>query len=91
MRLEQRSFANKLIYLFNKFNNPELYPKLIWLCWYDLMLSFPLDNWLGALKMKTEEQLVEWIIGRQMENCGLERIMDDYVLFTTKNFIQLNT
>lgn len=57
MRLEQRSFANKL-------NNPELRPKLMWLCWYDLMLGFPLDNWLNALKIKTEEQLMEWIIGR---------------------------
>ncbi len=81
MRLGQRSFANKLISLFNQFNNPELRPKLMWLCWYDLMLGFPLDDWLNALKMKTEEQLVEWIIGRQMENWGLERIMDDYVLF----------
>lgn len=51
------------------------------LYWYDLMLDFPLDDWLNALKMKTEEQLVEWIIGRQMENWGLMRIMDDYVLF----------
>ena len=45
------------------------------------MLGFPLDDWLNALKMKTEEQLAEWIISRQMENWGLERIMDDYVLF----------
>ena len=29
MRLGQRSFANKLISLFNQFNNPELRPKLM--------------------------------------------------------------
>lgn len=81
MRIGQRSFANKLISLFNQFNDSELRPKLMWLCWYDLMLGFPLDDWLNTLKMKTEEQLVEWIIGRQMENWGLTRIMDDYVLF----------
>ncbi|HIE5767910.1 TPA: hypothetical protein ACXN3T_002692 [Proteus mirabilis] len=77
VRIGQRSFANKLI----KFNDPDLHHKLMWLCWYDLMLGFPLDDWLNTLKMKTEEQLVEWIIGRQMENWGLTRIMDDYVLF----------
>ncbi|MDQ5992378.1 hypothetical protein [Providencia stuartii] len=80
MRFGQRSFANKLISLFNQFNNSELRPKLMWLCWYDLMLGLPLDYWLNALKMKTEEQLVEWLIGKQMENWGLEKIMDDYVL-----------
>ncbi|EOD6327736.1 MULTISPECIES: hypothetical protein [Providencia] len=32
MRLGQRSFANKLISLFNQFNNPELRPTLMWLC-----------------------------------------------------------
>lgn len=81
MWLGQRSFDNKLISLFNQFNNPELRPKLMWLCWYDLILGFPLDDWVNTLKVKTEEQLVEWIIGRQMENWGLTRIMDDYVLF----------
>lgn len=84
VRLGQRSFANKLISLFNQFNDSNLRHKLMWLCWYDLMLDFPLDYWLNALKMKTEEQLVEWIIGRQMENWGLTRIMDDYVLFITE-------
>ncbi|WP_426099188.1 hypothetical protein [Providencia sp. PROV200] len=44
MRLGQRSFTNKLISLFNQFNNPELRPKLMWLCWYDLMLGFPSDD-----------------------------------------------
>nr|WP_282559947.1 hypothetical protein [Providencia rettgeri] len=81
VRIGQLSFANKLISLFNQFDNPELRPKLMWLCWYDLMLGFPLDDGLNTLKMKTEEQLVKRIIGRQMENWGLTRIMDDYVLF----------
>lgn len=58
-----------------------LRPKLMWLRWYDLMLGFPLDDRLNTLKMKTEERLVKRIIGRQMENGGLTRIMDDYVLF----------
>lgn len=75
LRIGQRSFANKLISLFNPFNNPELRPKLMWLCWYDLTLGFPLDDWLNTLKMKTEEQLVEWIIDRQMEG------RRDYMLF----------
>ncbi|MEI9598794.1 hypothetical protein V5030_06045 [Moellerella wisconsensis] len=51
------------------------------------MLGFPLDDWLNVLKMKTKEQLVEWIIGWQMENWGMEIIMNDYVLFTTTYFI----
>ncbi|MTC42277.1 hypothetical protein GKR63_07875 [Providencia sp. wls1921] len=81
VRIGQCLFANKLIGLFNQYNNSELGPKLMWLCWYDLMLGFPLDDGLNTLKMKTEEQLVKRIIGRQMENWGLTRIMDDYVLF----------
>ncbi|EUD06466.1 hypothetical protein HMPREF1564_2074 [Providencia alcalifaciens R90-1475] len=40
------------------------------LCWYNLILSFPLDDWLIALMMKNEEQLVEWITGRQVEKWG---------------------
>lgn len=44
------------------------------------MLGFPLDDWLNVLKMKTKEQLVEWIIGWQMENWGMEIIMNYYVL-----------
>ncbi|EPW8797716.1 hypothetical protein ACWQOS_002594 [Morganella morganii] len=71
IRLEQYSFANKLISLFNQFNNPELRSRLMWLCWFDLVLGFSLDDWLNTLKMKTEEQLVEWIIGKQTENWGL--------------------
>ncbi|MEQ4707557.1 hypothetical protein [Providencia huaxiensis] len=45
------------------------------------MLSFLLDDCLNALNMKTEEQLDEWVIGSQVDNWGLERIIDDYVLF----------
>lgn len=44
MKLGLSSFANKLISLFNPFNNPKLRPKLMWLCWYDLMLDFTLDD-----------------------------------------------
>ncbi|MEQ5450291.1 hypothetical protein AB7280_04705 [Providencia rettgeri] len=39
IRLVQHSFANKLVSLFNQFNNPELRLKLMWQCWYDSMLG----------------------------------------------------
>nr|CBA73339.1 conserved hypothetical protein [Arsenophonus nasoniae] len=64
IHLGQHAFINKLISRFNQFNNPELSPKQIWLYWYNLMLSFLLDDWLNRLKMKTKEQLVIWLIIR---------------------------
>ncbi len=81
-RLKQYSFANKLISLFQQFNDPEIRPKLVWLCWYDLLLGSPLDDWNHTLKLKSKEQLVEWVIDRQAENGGLTTIMDEYVLFS---------
>lgn len=81
-RLKQRSFAKKLISLFQQFNDPEIRPKLVWLCWYDLLLGSPLDDWNHTLKLKSKEQLVEWVIDRQAENWGLTAIMDEYVLLS---------
>ncbi|QLQ98300.1 hypothetical protein H0910_04265 [Providencia alcalifaciens] len=81
-RLKQHAFANKLISLFQQFDDPEIRPKLVWLCWYDLLLGSPLDDWNHTLKLKSKEQLVEWVIDRQAENGGLTTIMDEYVLFS---------
>ncbi|EMA4781691.1 hypothetical protein U3C50_001405 [Providencia rettgeri] len=81
-RLKQHSFANKLISLFQQFNDPEIRPKLVWLCWYDLLIGSPLDDWNHTLKLKSKEQLVEWVIDRQAENWGLTTIMDEYVLLS---------
>ena len=39
VRLKQRPLANKLISLFRQFSGSELRLKLVWLCWYDLMLG----------------------------------------------------
>ncbi|MEY0282072.1 hypothetical protein AB7W07_19280 [Providencia rettgeri] len=81
-RLKQYSFANKLISLFQQFNDPEISLKLVWLCWSNLLLGAPLDDWNHTLKLKSKEQLVEWEIDRQAENRGLTTIMDEYVLFS---------
>ncbi|EMV2013549.1 hypothetical protein [Proteus mirabilis] len=59
VRLIQHSFANKLISLFQQFNDPEIPPKLVWLCWSNLLLGSPLDDWNHTLKLKSKEQLVE--------------------------------
>lgn len=64
VRLKQHSFTNKLISLFQQFNDPEIRPKLVWLCWYDLLLESPLDDWNHTLKLKSKEQLVELGIDR---------------------------
>lgn len=82
VRLNHRPFANKLISLFQQFNDPEIRPKLVWLCWYDLMLGAPLDDWTHSLKIKSKAQLVAWLIDRQAENWGLTALMDEYVLFS---------
>ncbi len=39
VRFKQHAFTNKLINLFQQFNDPEIRPKLVWLCWYDLLLG----------------------------------------------------
>lgn len=81
-RLKQHSFANKLISLFQHFNDPEIPPKLVWLCWSNLLLGSPLGDWNHTLKLKSKEQLVEWEIDRKAENWGLTTIMNEYVLFS---------
>lgn len=81
-RLKQHSFANKLISLFQHFNDPEIPPKLVWLCWSNLLLGSPLDDWNHTLKLKSKEQLVESEIDRKAENWGLTTIRNEYVLFS---------
>ncbi|MEX9369459.1 hypothetical protein PG365_04480 [Providencia vermicola] len=82
MRLKQHSSDNKLISLFQQFNDPEVPLKFVWLCWSNLLLGAPLDDWNHTLKLKSKEQLVEWVIDRQAENSGLTAIMDEYVLLS---------
>ncbi|MDP1019777.1 hypothetical protein Q6284_31335, partial [Klebsiella pneumoniae] len=50
VRLKQRSLANKLTSLFQQFRGTELRLKLVWLCWYDLMLGNCLADWIESLK-----------------------------------------
>ena len=79
VRLKQRSFANKLINLFRTFEGNELRLKLVWLCWYDLMLGNCLDDWTDRLKFKKSKEMDIWIYDRQAENSALTRMMDEYV------------
>ncbi|EFD6878072.1 hypothetical protein HVL71_003131 [Escherichia coli] len=81
VRLKQRSFANKLINLFRTFEGNELRLKLVWLCWYDLMLGNCLDDWTDRLKFKKSKEMDIWIYDRQAENSALTRMMDEYVCF----------
>ncbi|WP_318840375.1 hypothetical protein [Providencia sp. PROV083] len=81
-RLKQYSFDNKLISLFQQFNDPEVPLKFVWLCWSNLLLGAPLDDLNHTFKLKSKEQLVEWVIDRQAENSGLTAIMDEYVLLS---------
>ncbi|MCE9873167.1 hypothetical protein LZ667_17440 [Hafnia alvei] len=85
MRLKQRSLANKLISLLYQFSSPEYQYKLVWLCWYDLMLGAPLEDWLDNLKRKTPEELCSWLGDRQSENLRLTQLMDEYLLFAGGN------
>lgn len=52
VRLKQRPLANKLISLFRQFSGSELRLKLVWLCWYDLMLGNSLNDWTDNLRFK---------------------------------------
>lgn len=81
MRLRQRSLANKLISLLQQFSSPEYQHKLVWLCWYDLMLGAPLEDWLDNLKRKKPDELCFWFGERQGENLLLTQLMDEYLLF----------
>ena len=81
VRLNQRPLANKLISLFHQFSGNELRLKLVWLCWYDLMLGNCLDDWTDNLRFKKDKEMDIWIIDRQAENPALTRLMDEYVCF----------
>ena len=81
VRLKQRPLANKLISLFRQFSGSELRLKLVWLCWYDLMLGNCLDDWTDRLKFKKSKERDIWIYDRQAENSALTRMMDEYVCF----------
>lgn len=63
-------------------SSPEHRHKLVWLCWYDLMMGATLEDWLDNLKRKAPEDLGLWLVGRQEENISLTQMMDEYLLFT---------
>ncbi|HEO8925596.1 TPA: hypothetical protein ACQZKP_002705 [Klebsiella quasipneumoniae subsp. similipneumoniae] len=81
VRLKQRPLANKLISLFRQFSGSELRLKLVWLCWYDLMLGNCLDDWTDHLKFKKDKEMDIWVNDRQAENSALTSLMDEYVCF----------
>ena len=81
VRLKQRPLANRLISLFRQFSGSELRLKLVWLCWYDLMLGNSLDDWNDNLRFKKGHEMEIWINNRQEENPALTRLMDEYVCF----------
>ncbi|EFH7640475.1 hypothetical protein JS864_004427 [Escherichia coli] len=86
-RLGQHSLANRLISLFRQFSGTELRLKLIWLCWYDLMIGNSLKDWTDNLKRKSEKELAEWVIERQTENEPLTYLMDQYVLLAYRTTV----
>lgn len=81
VRLGQRKLANQLTSLLRQFSGSELRLKLVWLCWYDLMLGNCLDDWTDNLKFKKSKEMDIWIINRQAENPALTSTMDEYVCF----------
>ncbi|HHK9702444.1 TPA: hypothetical protein ACQZI0_004574 [Klebsiella pneumoniae] len=81
VRLKQRPVANKLISLFRQFSGSELRLKLVWLCWYDLMLGNCLDDWTDHLRFKKDKEMDIWVNDRQAENSALTSLMDEYVCF----------
>ncbi|KEY57318.1 hypothetical protein [Serratia sp. DD3] len=87
VRLKQRSLANKLTSLFQQFSGTETRLKLVWLCWYDLMLGNSLADWIENLKIKTEEEVNHWINERQDENYALTSIVDEYVIFANRTVL----
>ena len=86
-RLGQHSLANRLISLFRQFSGTELRLKLVWLCWYDLMIGNSLKDWTENLKRKSEKELAEWVIERQTENEPLTYLMDQYVLLAYRTTV----
>lgn len=82
IRLNQRSLANKLTSLFHHYRKSDFHQKLIWLCWYDLMLGTPMTDWLETLKHKSCTEMVAWINDRQAENDVLTRMMDEYAMLS---------
>lgn len=87
VRLKQRSLAKKLTSLFQQFSGTEIRLKLVWLCWYDLMLGNDLTDWIESLKFKSEPEIIIWINNRQAENEALARAMDEYVLFAYRTVV----
>lgn len=87
VRLKQRSLANKLTSLFQQFRGTELRLKLVWLCWYDLMLGNCLADWIESLKFKTSEEVNNWVNDRQAENHMLTSMMDEYVYFAYRTVL----
>lgn len=81
VRLKQRALANKLISLFQQHSGSELRLKLVWLCWYDLMLGNSLEDWTDSLRFKKGDEMEVWINERQAENAALTHMMDEYVCF----------
>ncbi|XJB02841.1 hypothetical protein AB2I14_18735 [Escherichia coli] len=88
VRLKQRPLANKLISLFRQFSGSELRLKLVWLCWYDLMLGNSLDDWIDNLRFKKDHEMEIWINNRQEENPALTRLMDEYVCFAWRTTVR---
>ncbi|APW17092.1 hypothetical protein P7T24_000655 [Salmonella enterica subsp. enterica serovar Muenster] len=80
-RLKQNHLASKLRSLLTRVRSSELRQKLIWLCWYDLMMGTPADDWLDILALADDEQITTWLIHRQEENTVLTALMDEYVMF----------
>lgn len=88
VRLKQRPLANKLISLFRQFSGSELRLKLVWLCWYDLMLGNCLDDWTDNLRFKKDKEMDIWINDRQAENSALTSLMDEYVCFAWRTIVE---
>ncbi|AYD42598.1 hypothetical protein [Yersinia rochesterensis] len=88
VRLKQRSLANKLTSLFQQFRGTELRLKLVWLCWYDLMLGNSLADWIENLKFKSSEEVDNWVNDRQTENHRLTNMMDEYVCFAYRTVLE---
>lgn len=87
IRLKQRSLANKLTSLFQQFRGTELRLKLVWLCWYDLMLGNCLADWVESLKFKTSEEVNSWVNDRQAENHMLTSKIDEYICFAYRTVL----
>lgn len=72
-----------------QFSGTEIRLKLVWLCWYDLMLRNGLTDWIESLKFKSEPEIIVWISNRQAENEALKNAMDEYVTFACRMVVAL--